>query len=262
MDQEIAHVATAQFLLYMQNLRREGAILGSTLAFDPALPTGQMDLHLDAATRHGPALVDIWWGNPGGRVIAAANRRFIGRDLDTLPGTGHVRAGNDWHLDDLDAVSYDGGRQVFPVTQAVHGPGGELRGLLAMADLPELGGRYLYSLVPIGATGWVAASGVLEFARGRLQLSREEMEATIVERTSRQRLANEQMVLEVERRRAAETELPCWSALQGRTVWSAEITLQGRTAPAPSASSPAPRPFAPGPARCWAPCRPSPTSRR
>ena len=422
MNQDLAHVAAAQFLQYIESLRREEGVLGSTLAFSPALTPDRMNLLVDAAVRSDPALVDIWWVDPGGRVVAAADRRFIGRDLTGLPGFGAVREDGDWYLGDLEAVPDYEGRQVFPVTQAVRGPGGEPRGLVVMmvsaeslkyaiswhrqnegalfildrqcrevfsypttrfpwdrldleadyrllqggrtaeltewADLPELGGRYLYSLVPVGTTGWVAASAVLEgrilaperaaiqvraltyllvtlgalslalavaysiilpirrlkeravalaagdivaavpgggpaelrdlarvleYARGRLRRSREAAEAELLDskaeteqqaraldavldsmadalvlygpdnRVRRINKAAEQLLgftleelgvdpqqraalLQIESgdgRRLAAAELPCWSALQGRTVWSAEITLRGRNRAVP-----------------------------
>ncbi|MFP5212614.1 MAG: PAS domain S-box protein, partial [Acidobacteriota bacterium] len=133
-------IARHQALLlerFVEDLYHRERLVGLALAALQPSDLERMRQMLEACRMEYPALRELAWVNPRGRVIASAQSGFLADDIGGMPYFLNIASGNTRVMSSLFHSSATG-EEAFTISRVVSGGDGEAQGVIVAVIAPEM----------------------------------------------------------------------------------------------------------------------------
>jgi signal transduction histidine kinase len=133
---EVARAVADTFDEFVRAVVHQELAIGANLTMPQFIPVEQMNRILEVNRSEHPALRDISWVSPHGRIIASSAESLIGEDLSDRLHIREIFAGKQWILSNL-LLSRRTGRPIFFICRAILDEEKNLLGIVSTGVVPE-----------------------------------------------------------------------------------------------------------------------------
>lgn len=133
---EIARTLAETFDRFVQDILHQELAIGTALTLAPSLSPQQLARLIDLGKAQYPAILDMGWISPQGRVVFSSQRHTVGLDISDRSYFREISAGKEWVVSDL-LLSLIAAQPIFTISRGVRDAKGTLQGIVVSVILPD-----------------------------------------------------------------------------------------------------------------------------
>jgi C4-dicarboxylate-specific signal transduction histidine kinase len=142
---EVARGISTTFAAYVEGVQQQNYAVGQAIVTDTTHNQANTKRLLTVAAAHYPAVRNLSWASPEGRVLVSSQANLEGRDLSIRPYFQEILAGHPWAIGDLSPSGISTNAPTFAIATAIRDPGGKLTGVMAAGIEPTRLGELIFT---------------------------------------------------------------------------------------------------------------------
>lgn len=139
---EVARAVAETFDEFVRSILHQELAIGTNLTMPQPMPNPEVKRILQINQAEHPAIRDISWINPEGRVVASSLDRLVGLDVGDRAHIREILAGREWVLSNL-LLSRSTGQPIFIVSRGVRNREDKLLGIVSVSVVADKLGEML-----------------------------------------------------------------------------------------------------------------------